>query len=337
MGSYLFPSAISIPDGGVATADLADDAITEAKLDSTIQLSRAQLAMDEVASVPTATAGAGFVAGSSTELAVTQLASPSMAVRVQVAGTAYNHLGARIAGSTSASIAVTAADATNDRQDIVVLTAAGAYAVRAGTPDPAPADPTLTAGDVPLARLAIAAMQADVQTANITDLRERGGIDGEKLIADSVDSQAYAAGSIDAEHLAANSVDSAAYVDGSIDAEHLAAAGAFSDDSGSLTKADAGTVTLMPAVAGITRYVVGCLTVAVTIADGDGAQPTFAVGETDTTEKFIAASVLTGGTAGTRVPFHGVLTAAKALIVTVGAGSGTTQAGTVSATAVALK
>ena len=113
------------------------------------------------------------------------------------------------------------------------------------------------------------------------------------------------------------------------------ASGAFSADSGALTKADAGTIELLPAVA-FARHVVGHLIVNVTIADGDGAQPTFAIGETDTVEKFIAAAALTGGTAGTRVPFGGVLAAGKALLATVTAGSGTTQAGTVTATALAL-
>lgn len=304
MGSYLFPSAISIPDGGVATADLADDAVTEAKLDSTLQLARAQLAMDEVASVPTASAGAGFVAGSSTELAVTQLASPVMAVRVQVAGTAYNHLGARVAGATSTSIAVTTADATNARVDVVVLTAAGAYAVRAGTPAGSPVDPTLTAGDVPLARLAIAAMQADVQTANITDLRERGGLDGEKIIDDSVSALAIGAG--------------------------------FAGKA-SYTKAANGVQTsLLAALTGQARKVIIHVLVDEVFANGDGAQPTFSIGETSAATKFAATSRFTDAAAATLFTFGGELTAGTALFVTAVAGTGTTETGGITVTVIAL-
>jgi hypothetical protein len=137
-------------------------------------------------SPPTATAGAGFVAGSGNEGLVTQLAVAAMAVRVQTGGYCYNHLGKRVIIPTSTSLAVAASDPTNGRKDIVVLTAAGKLAVRTGTPNASPVDPTLTAGDVPLARLTVDALATTIVTAKIADLRNRKSISVSKIPAGGI-------------------------------------------------------------------------------------------------------------------------------------------------------
>jgi len=162
-------------------------------------------------------------------------------------------------------------------------------------------------------------------------------VDGTKIGDDVIESEHYAAGSIDNEHLAANSVDSSQIAAGAVDDSHLAgsigatkmAIPVVGAQSAALTKADAGTVTLLSADATNDRIVFGTIKVSVAIADGDGSQPTFSVGETDTVEKFVATSELTDGAAALSIAFCGTLSATKALIVTVGAGSGSTQAGTV--------
>jgi hypothetical protein len=137
-------------------------------------------------SPPTATAGNGFVAGTGNEGLVAQLAVAAMAVRVATGGYAYNHLGKRVIIPTTTSLAVAASDPTNPRKDIVVLTAAGALAVRKGTAAGSPVDPTLTAGDVPLARLTVDALATTIVTAKIADIRNRKSFAASKLPAGGV-------------------------------------------------------------------------------------------------------------------------------------------------------
>lgn len=172
---------------GKALTDLEDrvvalEAIDESTGGPTVL---AEVAMDTT-SPATATAGRGVVLGTGAEGQVSQLAVAGMAVRVQTAGIAINNQGKEIVLPTKTSLTIATADATNARKDIVVLTTAGAIAVRTGTPAGSPADPTLTAGDVPLARIAVAALAASILTANITDLRSRGGVTGASLTAASV-------------------------------------------------------------------------------------------------------------------------------------------------------
>lgn len=65
-----------------------------------------------------------------------------------------------------------AAGSTYNRVDLVVITAAGALAVRQGTPDVAnPREPTLTAGDNMLAQAFVPALTSVILTAFITDRR----------------------------------------------------------------------------------------------------------------------------------------------------------------------
>lgn len=136
---------------------------------------------DTSVTVPTPTAGRGIVLGTGAEGSILQLGAAAMAVRVTTAGIGYNHLGARLALPVSASIPITTADVTNGRKDIVVMTSAGTYAVRAGTPAGSPADPTLTAGDIPLARVTVGAGVTTIVTGNIADLRCRTYIVPAKL------------------------------------------------------------------------------------------------------------------------------------------------------------
>lgn len=84
------------------------------------------------------------------------------------------------------------------------------------------------------------------------------------------------------------------------------------------------------------RIVLIIVTVTVAFANGDGGQPTFKFGETDTDTKYAATSVLTGATLGAVKVFAGTLTANKALIVTAGAGTGTTETGAISVMAMVL-
>lgn len=95
----------------------------------------------------------------------------------------------------------------------------------------------------------------------------------------------------------------------------------------------AGTITLVPAVAW-DRAVIINVNVTTTFANGDGAQPTIAIGQTGTVSKFAATSAFTGKTAGTTLSYGGVLSANAALIVTAVAGTGTTETGATTITAI---
>lgn len=103
--------------------------------------------------------------------------------------------------------------------------------------------------------------------------------------------------------------------------------------TGSLTRAMSGTTTLATARQ-FDSIVSGQLIVDTTFAAGDGAAPAFVIGQTGTTNKFMASKAT--GTAGDVVNFTGTLTAGKALIVTQTAATGTTSTGAVTVNAVVV-
>lgn len=90
---------------------------------------------------------------------------------VQVAKGAVLSNGILKAFAASASLAVSAADPSNPRLDLVVVNSAGALAVRAGTAAVTPKPPVRTANDVALAMLYIPAGDATIDATAITDMR----------------------------------------------------------------------------------------------------------------------------------------------------------------------
>jgi hypothetical protein len=105
--------------------------------------------------------------------------------------------------------------------------------------------------------------------------------------------------------------------------------------SAAFTKASAGVTTIITSTP-VDRNVIISVQVTEVFADGDGAQPTFSIGQTGAATKFAATSVFTSAAAGATFSFSGVLTANTALIVTAVAGTGTTETGALTVTAVAL-
>lgn len=71
----------------------------------------------------------------------------------------------------AADVTVTAADATNPRIDLIVVTSAGALAVRAGTAGANPKPPARTANDVVIASVYVPATDTAIATTQITDRR----------------------------------------------------------------------------------------------------------------------------------------------------------------------
>jgi len=77
---------------------------------------------------------------------------------------------------TAGDVTIPAADATNPRIDLIVVTSAGAKAVRQGTAAAAPKPPARTANDVVLGAVYVPANDTSIETTKIVDMRVmRGG------------------------------------------------------------------------------------------------------------------------------------------------------------------
>jgi len=104
-------------------------------------------------------------------LVVSQQPVANMTVQCS-AGTIYMADGTRFAIDAVASIAVTAADATNPRIDIVYVSSLGAVTYLAGTAAATPAAPATPAGGMLVAQISVAANATTVVTASIADRRK---------------------------------------------------------------------------------------------------------------------------------------------------------------------
>lgn len=100
--------------------------------------------------------------------AVTAQATPDMTVAVAAGTVKTNSVSKTVA---AANATITAADATNPRFDLVVITSAGAIAVRAGDAAAVPKPPAKTANDVVLAVVYVPADDTAIDANQIVDLR----------------------------------------------------------------------------------------------------------------------------------------------------------------------
>jgi hypothetical protein len=181
-------SSAKINDSAVTQGKIADGAITNAKVAADADIAESKLAdlgkegasdlLTNIArrhaeglNIDAAYGAVIMASDTSAEGKVAALAAPDMAVRVQTGGVAYGPTGKRIVIPTSASLAIGAADGSNARYDCVVVNASGALAVRPGTANVAPSLPALTAGDVLLGVVKVAANVTDIQAADIFDHR----------------------------------------------------------------------------------------------------------------------------------------------------------------------
>ena len=98
-------------------------------------------------------------------------------------------------------------------------------------------------------------------------------------------------------------------------------------------KSTSGAQTLAAADASNDRNVLIVVEVTETFADGDGAQPVVIVGETSTTNKFAANTLLASAKAGDKFVLAGKLLATTALLVTVTAATGSTSTGPIKVSA----
>jgi hypothetical protein len=123
----------------------------------------------------------------SSSLAVTQSGTPGMSVVIAsgwaaIVGTTQSNMGVYTAyNDAAATAAITTANATNPRIDLVCLTVNDSYYtgstnnvvinVVAGTPASSPTVPATPANSIALARVAVAANATSIVNANITDVR----------------------------------------------------------------------------------------------------------------------------------------------------------------------
>jgi hypothetical protein len=100
------------------------------------------------------------------------------------------------------------------------------------------------------------------------------------------------------------------------------------------TKAATGVNTVLAAVA-YDRVVLMSVEVTEVFANGDGAQPTFKIGQDSSDSKFSATGMLTSAAVTAKFALGGVLSAGKKLIVTATAGTGATETGAIEVSVIA--
>ena len=105
-----------------------------------------------------------------TGLGVTQQTVADMTVKVAT-GTIYMADGTRFTPTANNTLAVTTADATNPRIDIVYVNSSGVIAYLAGTAAASPSAPSVPTGGQLLAQISVAANATTIVTDSITDKR----------------------------------------------------------------------------------------------------------------------------------------------------------------------
>ena len=105
-------------------------------------------------------------------LAPTAQGSPDMTVAIAKGSVLSN---GELFAVAAANATITTANATHPRLDLIVITSAGAIAVRAGTAAAAPKPPARTANDVAIAMVYVPANDTTIGTSQITDMRVFAG------------------------------------------------------------------------------------------------------------------------------------------------------------------
>jgi hypothetical protein len=110
--------------------------------------------------------GNGVITG----LTVTAQATPNMTVAVAT-GTVHMPEGKRFTPVANSALAITAANITNPRKDIVYVSSTGIISYLAGTAAASPVAPNVPAGGLLLAEISVAANATTIVSADITDKR----------------------------------------------------------------------------------------------------------------------------------------------------------------------
>lgn len=121
-----------------------------------------------------------------------------------------------------------------------------------------------------------------------------------------------------------------------VDTETLGSMSRGSGATASYLAAATGVQATLIAAGPVDRIVQIIVTIDTAFANGDGAQPTFKIGQTGSDAKFAATSKFTGAAAASTFAVAGILSANKDLFVTATAGTGTTETGALTVTAIAF-
>ena len=259
-----------------------------------------------------------FVPGTSTECEVTQSSTPSMVLNVAGGEVVVGGVRRRMKRGT---VTITTAHATNPRIDTVVANQDGTFSVVAGTAAGSPVAPTLSATQLGLAFLTVAALDTAIGTADILDARQRKPISALSLQTDCVTSAQIQAGAVDAAELATGAVTTA-----KIDSSAVTAA-KIADSNVTTAKITAGAVTgakqsypvAIPALTASAESA-SIVTVSLQMKDGDGVNASRTV-------RFIADIL---GALGSPVAFSAdyyVNVGASGTVVNLSGASGVTPTG----------
>jgi hypothetical protein len=107
------------------------------------------------------------------DLNIAAQGTPNMTVKTSLGGRVINQLGQSISVVSQPSITISAAHATNDRRDVVVVDTQGLCQVRKGAEDGSEAWANIAIGDVILAEVFVGANAVEIVTGNITDYRQK--------------------------------------------------------------------------------------------------------------------------------------------------------------------
>jgi hypothetical protein len=146
-----------------------------------------------------------------------------------------------------------------------------------------------------------------------------------KLATDAVETAKIKDANVTAAKLATDAVETAKIKDANVSRAKVKADALALGDFASYAKTTSGAQTLLAANGADNgdRVVIIHAKVTTTFADGDGGQPVFTIGETDTADKFADGTDFNDATAGDVFVYYGVLTENKALLVTGTAATGT--------------
>ena len=158
LGNYVKTTFVEGSPPGISAARLNNHENKTAELDIEANSKNTQLLE---------ATGYGVISG----LTVTAQATPNMTVNVAT-GTVHMANGVRFTPAANSALAVTAADATNPRIDIVYVSSAGIISYLAGTPAPSPAAPATPTDGFLLAQISVGAAVTTITNANITDQRK---------------------------------------------------------------------------------------------------------------------------------------------------------------------
>ena len=150
----------------VAVSSNSADQVNIADSGNIITATDVEGALQEKSNQILESTGYGVISG----LTVSAQVTPNMTVNV-ASGIVHMAGGARLTPIANSALAITTADVTNPRIDIIYVNSVGVISYLAGTPNVIPVVPSVPVGGFLLAEISVSANVITIVTANITDKR----------------------------------------------------------------------------------------------------------------------------------------------------------------------